>query len=83
MVGTRHATLSLDMVITEQMQMLKKEPSRAGLNHMGDAVKISGNPREDQEVGEVEGQAVAPLLALRGNYALLMADSAALPLHLS
>lgn len=40
--------------------MLKKEPSRAGLNHMSDVVKISGNPREDQDVGEAEGQAVSP-----------------------
>lgn len=59
--------------------MLKKEPGRAGLNHMSDAVKISGNPREDQEVGEAGGQAVSPSLAFRGNYALLMADIVALP----
>lgn len=50
--------------------MLKKELGRAGLNHMSDAVKISGNPREDREVGEAEGQAVSPALAFRGNYAL-------------
>lgn len=59
--------------------MLKKEPGRAGLNHMSDAMKISGNPREDQEVGKAEGQAVSPSLAFRGNYALLMADIVALP----
>lgn len=29
---------------------------------MSDAMKISGNPREDQEVGEAEGQAVAGIL---------------------
>lgn len=59
--------------------MLKKEAGRAGLNHMRDAVKISGNPREDWAVGEAEGQAVSPSWALRGNYALLMANIAALP----
>lgn len=59
--------------------MLKKEPGRAGPNHMSDAVKISGNAREDQEVGEAEGQAVSPSLAFRGNYALLTADNVALP----
>lgn len=52
---------------------------RAGLNHMSDAVKISGSPREGQEVGEAEGQAVSPSLAFRDNYALLMADIGALP----
>jgi len=46
--------------------MLKKAPGRAGLNRMSDAVKISGNPREDQEVGEAEGQAVSLLLATLG-----------------
>lgn len=59
--------------------MLKKEPGRAGSNHVRDAVKISGNPRKDQEVGEAEGQAVSPSLAFRGNYALLMAEDVALP----
>lgn len=59
--------------------MLKKAPGRAGLNHMSDAVKISGNPQEDQEVGEGEGQAVSLSLAFWGNYALLMADNTALP----
>lgn len=54
------------MVITEQGEMLKKAPGRAGLNHMSDAVKISGNPREDQEVGGAGGQAVSLPLALLG-----------------
>lgn len=68
-----------NMVITEQEGELKKEPGGAGLNHMSDAVRTSGNPREDQAVGEAEGQAVSPSLAFRGNYDLLMADIAALP----
>lgn len=70
---------SQNVVITEQVGELKKEAGRVGLNHMSDAVKTSGNPRKDQEVGEAEGQAVSPSLAFRGNYDLLMADIVALP----
>ena len=45
--------------------MLKKEAGRAGLNHMSDAGKTSGNPREDREVGEAR-QAVPPLAGIFG-----------------
>lgn len=61
---TEHLS-SQNIVITEQVQTLKKEAGRAGLNHMSDAGKTSGNPREDREVGEAR-QAVPPLAGIFG-----------------
>lgn len=59
--------------------MLKKAPGRAGLNHMSDAVKISGTHERTRRWARQKDKLSCSRWHLGGNYALLMADDGALP----